>query len=267
METKRGTSDSIRNLNVMFNKNILEKVNKDKVDQSLNLNNEIIKLNDFELNHLEYNRALNLDKRSYIQYYFSLLKMKHLILFTFYTKNDYNSRIIKIILFLFSFALYLTINALFFNDKTMHKIYEDQGNFNFVYQIPQIIYSTIISSLINMIIKYLSLSEKNIIKIKNENNKTNKNISELLKCLIIKFIIFFILIYIFLIFFWYYLSCFCAVYHNTQYHLLKDTLISFGLSLIYPFIINLLPGLLRIPSLKKKNRENIYKISKIIQLV
>ena len=55
---------------------------------------------------------------------------------------------------------------------------------------------------------------------------------------------------------------FCAIYKNTQLHLIKDTLISFGLSFIYPFGINLLPGLFRIPSLsEKKEIENIYILS------
>ncbi len=48
---------------------------------------------------------------------------------------------------------------------------------------------------------------------------------------------------------------FCAVYANTQTHLLKDTFSSFGLSLVYPFGINLIPGLFRIYALRdpKKN--------------
>ena len=55
---------------------------------------------------------------------------------------------------------------------------------------------------------------------------------------------------------------------NTQFHLLKDTLMSFGLSLIYPFIINLLPGLFRIPSLSdtKNKRMYLYNFSKFIQI-
>ena len=228
------------------------------------------KLNDYEINNLSYNDALKKDKRTYIQYYFSLLKTKHLIIFTFYTKTDYNSRIIKIILFLFSFGLYFTINALFFTDSTMHKIYEDQGTFNFIYQIPQILYSTIITGLINTIIKYLSLTEKDILDIKKEQNKKlnlDEKKSKLINYLALKFIIFFILLFTFLILFWYYLSSFCAVYKNTQIHLINDTLISFGLSLLYPFGLNLLPGILRIPSLKTKDRECIYKISQIIQLI
>ena len=88
-----------------------------------------------------------------------------------------------------------------------------------------------------------------------------------LKILVIKFILFFILIFLFLIFFWYYLSCFSAVYFNTQIHLLKDTLIGFGFSLIYPFAFNLLPGIFRLPSLKNNKRKYLYRLSKIIQLI
>ena len=193
--------------------------------------------------------------------------MKHILIFTFYTYTDYNSKIIKIILFLFSFALYFTINALFFNDKTIHKIYEDHGKFNFIYQIPKILYSTIITSFINIIIKFLSLTEKNILEIKNEKNNLNEKASKILKYLIIKLILFFILIFIFLILFWFYISCFCGIYKNTQIHLIKDTLISFSLSLLYPFILNLLPGVFRIPSLNSQNKERIYIFSKIIQLI
>ena len=219
------------------------------------------------MNNLNYEEALKSDKRSYFQYYFSLLKTKHILIFTFYTNSDYNSKIIKIILFLFSFSLFLTVNALFFNDSNMHKIYEDLGKFNFIYQLSNILYSTIISTFITMIIKFLSLTERDILEIKNIKNKKFKTKEKIFKYLIIRFIIFFILCFLFLFFFWVYLSCFCAVYKNTQIHLIKDTLISFGISLLYQFIINLLPGIFRIPSLKDNDKECIYKISKIIQLI
>ena len=224
-------------------------------------------INDYEMNNLNYKDALIIDKRNYFQYYFSLLKMNHIIIFTFITRNDYNSKAIKIILFLFYFSLNYTINTLFFNDGTIHQIYEDEGNFNFIYQIPQILYSLIITSAINSLIKYLSLTEKKVLDIKKEKLNIIEKKSNTLYSLTIKFILFFIFVFIFLFFFWYYLSCFCAVYINTQIHLIKDTLISFGLSLIYSLVLNLLPGLFRIPSLKNYNRECIYKISKILQLI
>ena len=77
---------------------------------------------DKEINSFDYEKALKYDKRSYLQYYISLLKLKHLLIFTFIIKNDYNSRSIKISLFFFSFSLLYTINSFFFQDKTIHKI-------------------------------------------------------------------------------------------------------------------------------------------------
>jgi len=150
----------------------------------------------------------------------------------------------------------------------MHKIYVDEGIFDFIYFIPIIIYSTIISSLIQYIMKALSLSERNILKIKNEKDycESEKILPKLVKSLIIKFICFFIISLLLLILFWYYISCFGAVYKNTQFILIKDTLISFILSMIYLFFIYLLPGIFRIPILSHKNKcLNIcYKINKFI---
>ena len=228
-------------------------------------------LNDQELNTLEYKMAVNIDKRTYLQFYWSLLKKKQLILFAVLPANDYNIRSLKILLFLISFSLYFTINGFFFSDDTMHKIHEDSGEFNIIFQIPQILYSSIVSAAINMILKLLSLSEKNILSIKKEKDlkiatKASKNIRT---CITIKFIIFFILSNILLLLFWYFISCFCAVYTNTQMILIEDTLISFGLSLLYPFGLNLLPGMLRIPALRSKNKDKklLYQISCLVALI
>ena len=77
--------------------------------------------------------------------------------------------------------------------------------------------------------------------------------------LAIKFIIFFILNYLFLLFFWYFISCFCGVYVNTQIILIKDTFISFGLSMLYPIGLDLIPGFFRIPSLGlQKKIRNVF---------
>ena len=72
--------------------------------------------------------------------------------------------------------------------------------------------------------------------------------------------------------FWLFLGCFCAVYKNTQIHLLYDVSLSFALSFITPFFVYLLPGIFRIPSLKiikrhKPNRAVMYNFSKILQML
>ena len=180
-------------------------------------------MNDEQMNNLEYEIAVIIDKRAYFQYYFSLLKKKQLLLFAFYPNNDYNLNAVKISLLILSFSLYFTINGFFFNDSTMNKINKDHGKFNLLFQIPQIFYSTIISTIINIILKWLSLSEKQILHIKKEKYYFNaKKISNsIIKCLKIKISIFFILSFLLMLFFWYFISCFCAVYVNTQHILIE----------------------------------------------
>ena len=225
-------------------------------------------LSEEELNTLEYKYALEIDDRNYKQYYWSLLKKKHLFILTFIANNDYNIFLLKLGLFLISFCLYLTVNAIFFSDDSIHKIYKDEGKYNFIYQIPKILYSTIISSITNFIIKELSLSQNDIIKFKKKfNNQIDEISNNIKKRLKIKFILFSIIGLIFLVFFWYYLSCFCCTFVNSQIPLIKDTLISYGVSMLYPFGLNLLPGIFRIPSLRSNNRKILYYISKIIAFI
>ena len=82
-----------------------------------------------------------------------------------------------------------------------------------------------------------------------------------------KFCFFFFVTPILLFIFWFYISCFCCIYENTQMHLIKDSLMSLGLSFIYPFFISLIPGIFRIPSLNnnKGNRIYMYKFSQFIE--
>ena len=105
-------------------------INKNNFNFSNSCNNikKVLCYNDNELNSLDYEKALLNDKRTFMQYYLSLLKIKHLVVFAFYNnKNDYNSQINKINLFFFFLSVHFTVNALFFNDNTMHKIAEDEG--------------------------------------------------------------------------------------------------------------------------------------------
>ena len=46
---------------------------------------EILEHNDSEINSVSYNKAIQLDKRSFIQYYLSLLRMNHLLVFSSYS--------------------------------------------------------------------------------------------------------------------------------------------------------------------------------------
>jgi hypothetical protein len=259
---KQGSTINEKDLNNK-NKNLFE--NKHKEENEVNRN---IKYIDEELNRMDYKEALMYDHRNYWQYYLSLLKKKHMILLTFASINDYNVFLLKFSLFVLSIALFFALNTLFFRDSTMRQIFADRGKYNFLYQIPQVLYSTIISSLMTFILKKLSLSQNELIAIKREPNKkkANKLADSSKRWMKIKFYLFFFIGLFLLIFCWYYLTAFACVYPNTQMHLIKDTLISFGISMSYPFLINLIPGLFRIPALRaeKRDKEKMYKASKII---
>ena len=245
--------------------------------RSISMKNDPIKIennqidgtyNDYELFSFSYKDALIYDKRTFFEYYISLIRTKHPIIFSFIPMKDYNSILIKISLFLLFFAITYTINALFFTEKKIHKIYENGGIYNYSFFLPEILCSFILSHLLYNILRAVSLSEKNIVDIKNniQNDKKIKQIKKLIQC---KYIFFYVIGLIFLFFFWYYLSSFCAVFKNSQIYLIKNTLLSLLFSLIYPLFINIVPCTFRLISLKdlNKNKECLYKSSKFIYII
>ena len=244
------------------NSKLIEDKNSNKILDLDYINYQTLNIQ--ELNSLQYHVALLVDKRTFSQYYCSLIRKNQLIIFVFVPIDDYNLISLKISLFLISFSSYLCVNAFFFDDETMHQINLINSEKIILYHFPMIIYSSLISSLIRAIIKHIALSENTLLSIKRvrKMNSSYKRAKEVRICLKIKFIVFFIISFLLTIFFWYFISCFCAVYINTQIILIKD-------SLINPFGINLLPSIFRIPALRAKNKDKLclYKISQILALI
>ena len=275
-ETKNNSKIDAKYSSKIYFNNATVLNNEGKQNEQLNIfkkkkTNLIISENhlyDSELNSLEYKFALLFDKRNYIEYYLSLIKTKHQLIFTFL--SDYNIIILKISILILSYSIYFGVNTLFFNDSSIHQIYANNGKINISQQIPKIIGSFIISHIIFILLKYLILPERNLLIIKYEIPSYNARdkANDMKRCFFIKYICFYIIGFVFLIFFWYYLSSFNAVYKNSQIYPFINTLISIIISLLYPFFVNLIPGIFRIPSLtKNKSNECFYKISKVIQFV
>jgi len=272
LNSKRRFADNINNdipnlfqrINNNQSKNKLEKVeNMDKKEEE--------KLSDFELNDLEYMEAIELDKRPFSQIYWSTLKREHIILFTFFSWDDYNIIYVKIVRFIFLLSTDMAMNVVFFSDDSMHKIYLNYGKYDFVQQIPQIVYSTAISQLLEVFLCFLSLTDKYFYQIKNLKNDEHRNdiIFRNFRCIKIKLIIFYVFNFILLAFYWYFISAFCAVYQNTQIIFIKDSVSSFFTGLLYPFVLYMIPSLLRIFVLingKKMRLNFIYKLSDIIPI-
>ena len=95
-------------------------------------------LDNFELNNLDYDLAIKLDKREFLEIYWSILKREHLIFFTFFIRNDYNINYVKFSRFIFLVCTDMALNVFFFADETMHKMFLDYGKyksreFNIIY--------------------------------------------------------------------------------------------------------------------------------------
>ena len=267
---KEDKSANSKNIILNENKNINIDVDNPNIKKPESVNNKPD--TDYELNWLSYEEALKYDKRTKCDYYGALIRTKQLFIFTFCSFNDYNSGVIKKFMFFLSFALHYTVNALFFDEKNMHQIYEDKGKYNFGYQAPYILGSAVISTLaLRLMLQFLVLTDKDILQVKLQTTKNmaiNMKIQKL-KCMKIKFAIFFVLNFILLGLFWFYLTSFNAIYENTQVYLIENTFISFGFSLVYPFIINIIPMMIRMNAIHSSNKDqaNCYKVSQILQLI
>ena len=113
---------------------------------------------------------------------------------------------------------------------------------------------------------YLSLSDNHYYQAKDTKNISKCHLIRILKYIRNKIAFFFIFTCLLFIFYWYLITCFCAVYQNTQIAFIKDSLFSFVLGNSIPIAIYIIPSLLRIIALKanKANLVCVYKLSSII---
>ena len=254
-------------LNTNSKNAIAEEENKNKKSDEIR-EKEKSNLSNYELNKLEYEDALILDKRNYLTIYLSHLKREQLIWFTFISWNDYNLFYVKIARFIFLLCTEMTMNALLFADKTIHKYYIENGKYNFGQSLPHIIYSILITHALEVLLCYLSMTDIHIYEIKGlkKNEQTTENIYNILKMIRIKLIIFFSFTGLVFLFYWYCVSAFCAVYQKTQGFFILNSFLSFLFELIDPFIFYALFTLLRTLSFKYKNLKGMKLVYKSVKI-
>jgi hypothetical protein len=229
---------------------------------------------DNELNNLSYFDAILIDKRSFFQIYFSLIKTKHILLFALGCKNDFNPRTMKISFMFSIFAIFLTCNTILVTESTFHNLYISEGKIDIFSNIPKIGISAVISATIKNILLMVCFPEKDILKIRKsgiqKTNKKNPTIYKSLTMVIIKCYIFYFISFIFLGFIWIYIACFFNIFQNTQIYVIQNSIISFGVSLLSPIVLYLIPTIFRKLSIKGDGVHGIYciyAISKILQTI
>ena len=154
----------------------------------------------------------------------------------------------------------MAFNVFFFSDESLHNIYASGGDHGWVDQFAQMVYATIISQILQIIINYLTMTDIHYYQLKElkKDNKINsKEALSVIKCIKIKIIAYLISTFLMFLFFCYTSSAFCAVYPNTQGIFVADSYTSFLMGLLYPFILYLIPTALRVLSLKAKKQKNL----------
>ena len=225
-------------------------------------------IKDEDLNSANFEIAKEKDQRGFLSYYWSLIKLKQLCIFTFYTSNDNNLRFAKISLFILFISFYFAFTALFFNDSIMRAIYIYKGNTDAAVHVPNIILSSLSCIIMSFIVRLVSLSERDISKIKYENNhETRRALIEKTKRIMkIKLAILFFVSGLLIALCWYYVSAFCAVFKNSQGHYFINVLVAFIICNIWPFVTSLIAPIFRLQGLKN-NSPCMYKASQIIAYI
>ena len=150
----------------------------------------------------------------------------------------------------------------------MRQIYIYKGNTDAAVHIPNIILSSLCCLIMNFIVRFISLNERDISKINWESNQENKNnlAKKSKKLFKIKLIIFFALAGALIAFCWYYVAAFCAVFKNSQGHYFLNVFFSFIVCNLWPFVTSLIAPIFRRLSIKN-NSSVMYKVSQIIAYI
>ena len=231
-----------------INKNIKYKIYKANMIQMSKLSK-----NDSDMQELDYEEAIILDKRSYLKMCWGYLIDSQIILGTFFINNNLDLFVIKLSFLVITFQTNFFLNALFYTDDYISDAYHNNGTLDFFSGLPKSIYSFIATLIITNILRMFSNSKNELMRVIRRNSSFNNYINIInikLAKLRKKLIIYFILVFLFSSFFLYYVSVFCAVYKYSQKYWFLGCLESFGIDFLVALLGSFLIGLLRYISIK-----------------
>lgn len=287
---KKSNNKSCKNLIISKNKNIVE---NDKYDENIkdkrisiykikNISNNFFKIDIYDkinldeilkptFENMDYDDALEDDKRTFFQYFFEKIKINQKIINCFFILEFTKPRPIKILIFLLNLNLYFLINGLFYSESYISEVFNSKKQekmFSFISRsIYRFTYCTVVGHIIGSIMQILTVDE---IKIVNTLKKKGKSplelrfeISSIIKSIIIKNRILIITNYIIAIFSWYYISCFNNVYPNIKIEWIISSIFIIIIAQILIFIIVFLETCIRFISFKCKS-EKLYKLSHLL---
>ena len=171
-------------------------------------------------------------------------------------------------MFIFSYSMDFAFNALFYMESMISERYHYEGKLGILFNLQNTIFSTLASTLVSIILSAilncLSNSKDKINSAKTakevKKEKRKQLFKRILKILRIKIIFFIVIEGILMLFFWYYVSCFCAVFRGSQMSWLQGGITSLIIGMLLPFPISFGIVLMRYLSMKKKC-EKLFRLS------
>ena len=178
---KTNKQDFIKNEIDTNNKNIkdilkLETLqdNNDKNEPKISEENIIqISKTDSDLQELDYEEAIINDNRTYLKMHWGYLIDSQIILGTFFVDNKFELFIIKLSFLISTFQISFFLNTLFYTDEYISNAYHNDGVLDFISGLPKSIYSFVATLIITNLLKMLSNSKNELMKIIRRNIKFN----------------------------------------------------------------------------------------------
>jgi len=226
-------------------------------------------LNDGEINELDFDNSFAHDKRKFMRIYFSFIKYNLLIYFSFLTYEDFNTSFAKMALFTNYLILYLTFCTFFFNNNSIHNIYENEGKYKIGYHFLRVLGAFVLSLIFIKLIKlWITFYRRRSLKMKLMKRYTDsKNeILRMIETYNTYMKIYFAISIIIIIFFCYYVSVVGAVYRYSQKYLIVNWIVCIAFHFVFSLVLNFIPTILRYLSLKENNdsKRSMYNASKIL---
>ena len=277
--------NSLKNLKTTLIKSELKKLHKnvrrlhptenDKLNKKMNLNiegeqgetEEELYFSDDELNEMDMFDAIAYDKRPFCTFYWQQLQEKQPIINTFINIDVLEPFTIKAICFFLNAALIFTINGLLYSKDDISAQFYSEQDTSFLYliknELSRVVYATMISMVVDFVIGCLFSSKRRIeilVKREKDQNVFREESIAILKSMKMKYIIFLIINFVLMLIFWYYVCAFCNCYPNTATKWMTSSFITWGVILLFPFLLCLAITILRYLGLRYKS-EVCYRIS------
>ena len=282
---KKEKEEKIPNNNIILNhlskNDTIKKEEKEKNNINMIIDLNTLSKNDISFfeeyletspDEMEYDEALYFDKRTFLTYFSECLKEKQIIAHTFIAKDNLKPRTMKIIVFSLNMLLYFVVNGLLFSEEVITELYEldeDEETFfsYFLRSIRRIIYSTLVSIVISIIVDFFFVGEDKLKHIYKKGKMSPENLKELVVNFINDIskrnISFIIVSSIILLFSFFYLLCFNYVYPYSQIEWIKSSITILIIMQFLSFFRCFCESGLRILSLRNDS-EKLFKISQMI---